>query len=436
MKLLKLTVGLGLSLIFVPALLLAGANLPVFDERLDAAASGIIESQSNWQSQDNAWRYLYGITAASDEPVLERAERVLNMMRDQANTKNYDATQLNALLDNSDADIEWLARYPALSCRIRDNRNCFAQLKSELANGELPERARTMLSRYEHLIDLSQFTEPDFMSFQSPLPRLNWAMDLSKLRMALASNEGEDAFVRALEQDFEFWRMALRESESLIGKMVANSVIHRNLLLLSGYLQSQGESLGSKQRERIAALIEPLSPDEVDISEAYRGELRGLASTQFFESWMGPSDIRELMASMAYQPNATVNDIYEYYIEPSMRLAKLNGSEFWQSLPINETAYPESRIFPPTIYNLSGKLMLSDSLQASADYIARMHNLQGMFRMLNIQLRAADDGIEELIESAQWSNPFTQEPFAFDSDKSELIFDCYKRNPDWCKITL
>lgn len=436
MKLLKLAGGLGLSLIFVPAILLAGANLPVFDEKLNAAASGILESTSDWQSANNAWRYLYGITANSNEPVLERADRVLTMMQEQVSNKDYDASALNALLDNSDADIEWLARYPSLSCRIRDDRRCFTQLKSELSAGELPDRAATMLARYEYLIELPQFAEPDFMNFQSPLPRLNWAMDLSKLRVAMASNKGEQAFLLTLEQDFKFWRMALRESESLIGKMVANAVIHRNLLLLSLHLQAHGQSLDNEQHERIAALIEPLSPDEVDISEAYRGELRGLASTQFFELWMGPSDMRELMASIAYQPNATVNDIYEYYIEPSMRLAKFDGPEFWQSLPINEAAYPESRIFPPTIYNLSGKLMLSDSLQASADYIGRMHNLQGMFRMLNVQLRANNGSLETLIESDQWSNPFTKEPFAFDSEKSELSFECYKRNAEWCKITI
>ena len=100
-------------------------------------------------------------------------------------------------------------------------------------------------------------------------------------------------------------------------------------------------------------------------------------------------------------------------------------------------------IWPGTLYNLGGKVFLSKVLGYPADYVARVHDLNGMISLVKLQLSLQAEeveNIEQVLSTLDSGNPQLSKELAgkalrFDPKEGWLQFDClYGRSI--CKIRL
>lgn len=440
MKIMKYTLIL-LSLILLPIALLAGVNLSVFDEVLDEPVVRALAVRREWILEDNGFAYLYGLPANSNAQAEQQASEVLGLMKQLSSLGRESklgkalGEKLSQLVTNNNAaDAEWFSEYDALDCGFRDDPACFSALVTQVSTvGSMPLRAKKMLGRYQKMLNMKVFIEPQFMDWNTSLPDFGLAMKLGLLNLATVYAKGEsEYFLAQLEKDMQYWRLVLAQSHTVLGKMVANAVLHRNLCFLSFYLAEQSPS--DVQKITIASFIKLLTVEELNISEAFLEELRiGHAIGMYVHN---PKAMTNLLQEIAYQPNATLNDYYQYLTAPAIKFSKLSGKSLLSSIVIEGDKYSGASIFPPSVFNLGGKLFLKNNLWSAVNYVARMHNLDGMYRLLNLQLIAESEAIETALMNEKWLNPFTEIAMDYDASKNRLWFECYKKSPTSCRVKL
>lgn len=436
MKLMKILI-VALIIVVSPAVLIAGSNLGVFDEALTPPVAKALATERPWHMNGNGFALLYGFAASRDETTDQRAQAVLELVEKHSKASSPGLnTQLQSLVAPHPEDIQWLGDYHTLDCQFREKPECFEQLIQQVSSSGNPSPRTTLtLNRYRELLASDYFLEPPFMVWDSPLPNFDLAMKAGFMTLSQAYIAGEDAFLDQLTQDMHFWRLVLDQSHSILGKMVANAVLHRDLAFLSHFLRTHTPS--PEQHAIIAKLLTPLSENERDISEAFYEELRVTASSgRFAFAYYSPSQLAATLHYFSYQPKATLNDYYQYFIEPSVKLAKAEGPQF-VALAGSAVPYPAPSVMPPSLFNLAGKLALKqEAIGAPADYIGRMHNLDGIYRLVHLQLLVKSDDLELVLREKSFANPFTLEAMDYDEDGQKLAFACFKKPKSYCSVHL
>ncbi|HEY7886046.1 MAG TPA: hypothetical protein VIC08_13970 [Cellvibrionaceae bacterium] len=418
--------------------MITGANLSVFDEALTPQILEAIETEREWYPESNGFVLLYGFSASQDETLDQRAQKVLKLAATQRKSPSPELSlQLQSLISLHPEDAHWLGDYSGLDCQFREKPECFEQLIQQVSSlGPLPPRTTLTLERYRELLTSDYFLEPPFMVWDSPLPNFDLVMKAGFLTLSQAYIADKDAFLDQLTQDMHFWRLALNQSQSILSKMVANAVLHRDLAFLSHFLRTHTPS--PEQHTAIAKLLTPLSESERDISESFYEELRVTANSgRAAFAYYSPSQLASALHYVSYQPKATLNDYYQYFIEPALNLAKAEGPQF-VALAESHAPYPHApSVMPPSLFNLAGKLSLKQqSAGAAADYIGRMHDLVGIYRLVHLQLLAKSDGLEQALREKNFANPFTLKAIDYDKTVQKLSFSCFKRPKPYCSIQL
>jgi len=256
---------------------------------------------------------------------------------------------------------------------------------------------------------------------------------MGKLSQANAyQTSGLNGLISNSQADMQFWRMALIDSQVLLGKMVTIAALRRNLSALS-YAISKETELSPTQAQSLQALLKPLTPEEVSIDKSLTGELRFSAENWKTAPKETPEGVSPIMW-LLYQPAATSNLTYRHTIKPTFAMSKMSAPEFYEraQTPIKPIEF--SRFNP---YNLGGKMDLSRNWQFSP-YIGRSHDLAGIYSLVALQLELKINPPQDVaaaIKSSPYKNPYTEKPFDYDPATKALSFQCFEVK-DVCKITL
>jgi len=268
-----LVVGIALGIMLIP-------NLSIFDEDLLPEIIEHLSKSVNPDIEGNAAYDLYGIEAATGKDPHIVGKAVVKTLQSK-HAKNEFAVlaeeeiiTLYGGLDNGDK--EWQATYPAAACNPRQNPGCFTELLAQIkAQPFAQPRLQTQLKRYNNIIKISHLIEQTrLMDYTSPVPHYSIIMQMGSLNQAnayLAS--GIEGLITSSQADMQFWRMALTDNQTLIGKMVTLATLRRSLIALS-YAIKKETNLTPIQVQNLQHLLKPLTSDEVNISEALTTELR------------------------------------------------------------------------------------------------------------------------------------------------------------------
>jgi hypothetical protein len=425
-------VSLGLGIVFIP-------NLSVFDEAQLPEITARLSKPVNPNMEGNAAYHLYGLAAASDKDPYTVGKAVVATLQSKhakgqmANLTEQETTELYG--GNGKWDEEWPALYPAADCKPREKPDCFAQLLAQVKAQPFSQpRLLVQLERYNKIIKLPHLIEEmRLMDFTSPFPNYYVAMQMGKLSQANAYHtSGLDGLISNSHADMQFWRMALTDSQTLLGKMLSLASLRRNLSALS-YAISKETELSPTQAQSLQTLLKPLTAEEVSIDRALTGELRFGA-----ENWKtAPNEIPEGTSRiiwLLYQPTATSNLTYRHTIKPTFALSKMSAPEFYERAQTPIKALEFSRFNP---YNLGGKMDLSRNWQL-ASYIGRGHDLAGLYSLVALQLELKTNPPQDLaaaIKASPYKNPYTEKQFDYDLATKALSFPCFDVK-DVCKITL
>jgi hypothetical protein len=243
-----------------------------------------------------------------------------------------------------------------------------------------------------------------------------------------------DGLISNSNADMKFWRMALTDSQTLIGRMVSLASLRRNLSALSFAIGKETQ-LSSEQVQSLKELLKPLTQQEISMENALTGELRFGA-----ENWKtAPNETPDgtwtsRFIRLLWQPKASCNLNYRHTLKPALELSKLSSPEFYERAQTPMKPLEFSRFNP---YNLGGKIDLSRNWQYTP-YVSRGHDLAGIYSLVALQLELKANQPQDItaaIEASSYKNPYTQKPFDYEPKNKTLSFQCFDMK-DVCSINI
>lgn len=288
--------------------------------------------------------------------------------------------------------------------------------------------------------------EPQYLNVLTPVlvaPTIRYFALTTAKRLQVTSwalqldSGGQDQVIGALAADLGFWRafVALR-NPPLIEKSIAASQVRADLYFMSELLRIRQLTPG--QYDALGASLHPSTVAERSVAGALDAELRWSAAILLRQSsengpryWFCSAFSAEhrflnALSCAGFLRNATINRMYRNYHE----LAQLSE----QSCEHFDSGYAMAREHlrrSPTdyLYNPTGTWEVSPGSASLDDYSAKFCNLEGMQRIVALQLairrnNLADAQIPAFLEraGADYADPFTGKPMQWDAQDRSLAF--------------
>jgi hypothetical protein len=448
-KILKGTKYLAILLVSFIALVLV-INLSIFDEELKPEVEAMFEKQQVTIEADNAYIAIWGITAANDKSFIDAG---IELMQRYTEITSVDAESVITDLDNQqilgerNLDSAWLDKYE--NCRSRTKDGCLKKVSDLIKINPITDpRLLLMLDRYSEMVKLKKYQHILEVSVASHIPSYSGIMRLSQIRTAnvFLKNNTMDT-LSVIEEELIFWRMMLSQSGDMLDKMIAVASLWRNFSSLSELIKS--EKISDLEMKKLQSMLINFSKEEHDMSAVFYSEIKmsllaliDMMSTE--TKTIGYiSGIRYKNLSSFWQKNATLNDAYVRNFVPLVCLSKLTAIDFYkfQEQNKNYCKFPKEESTKYTkfsLYNPVGKILVSIGLPAYPDYIARVHDLNGVISLvkLQIELKSIDvNTIEEAVDQSAIRNLYTNEAMDYDKENNVISFKCLDKSSS-CKISL
>jgi len=434
---------LGLLGIFVVIVLTM--NMSVFDEELNTEIVDIMQPRPMPAENENAYFAIWGLAASSDKEMISAGIELINryfMNRDKNGRDEIFPEDYDEVFGGQDFDKEWLDTYSR--CSSRTEYGCLLKMSAQLESTPITsERLEVMLSRYTQIVQMTKFQQINHTSIATPLPAYSAVLRLNQIKLAQLYNlELYELFIEQVEVDLEFWKMVLVQGNTLIDKMIAVASIWTDIQYLSEFIRTKSPSI--ELQEKVVQLLEPLTREELDISDAFITEATMMyryVSNITQEEMETVFGLKLLPINLLLQPNTTSNSHYENFLKPIVRLSKQSKSQFYQAIELDLIDLNKAfdvNFNLSNLYNLGGKLLLNFGIWSPTDYIARVHDLNAMTSLVRLQLQLKDvpeHSVESAINASTIKSPYTNKAMNFDKENNWLGFDCLGKSAH-CKIKL
>ena len=390
---------------------------------------------------DNAYFFLLGFTAPVDKNPIDRgkdlfAQRSAKHTAQESHSPN-DLRFSENVLSLCDKNI---AGHPinVAACIVQDR----PQIEKTL------ESNKALLDRYGRLLTFTKFTRP--VEVTAPMPSF---VDLQRAKFAwwakavlLIQDGRAGQGLEMLQQDTRFWRSLATQSDALLVRMIAISLLQRQYELFSQVI-NQFPTLVSQKKNELAQIARPLSSTELSFHNALIGELRLAADVLARFDQLATVQTNATAAQRTnwslehpfwrktplYRPNATFNlqagviDRWIMFSEQSAQKIVQQKDSFPQSLAqefgIGDTS---------TVYNLIGRQLVAAGFADLSPYFLKAHDLDGLARLINLQIEIAalklpDERVGPFVQTsdAAFANPYTGEPMLWDMKARTLSFKSY-----------
>ncbi len=419
----------------VGAFLMAFCALVLFINRHDVAPSHdalaltkLLQQRPAVLDRDNGFHYFLGLNSAVDVSPRDHGKAMMASPRTEAMSlgkplpgdDDFTARRSNAVI--------------ALREACRKLTECAAALADDpQGTAEWVSTERWLRLRYTTLIDHQQWRAPlASLSADSPLPRLTTAIDgqiLYFIDLRQRAQGGDAAGARALmAEDLRFWRNMLAESETLIIKMFAVTMVNRHFALGTMTLRALPSAM---QADVLPALWRaPLTEAERSMQLAYAGEVeftKSILRTQMEK----PDDTTGVdlawpSGKFLLHVQATSNDHASNLLALD-RVLNVDYPRLGHTIDKARALVPLSS-GGSMLYNPIGKLVVQmGSGDKWPNYTARVADLEGMRRMhvLAADLRSAGTAAGTMataLNRASTSNPYTGQPYTWSDTRRAVTF--------------
>ena len=434
----KLVAGLKWSLYLLVAVISGVLLINLFDQSLHPDIPAFADfSRETVPAEQNAYFALMGQGVASQsDPHLQGMELVNYVNRIMDKGKHHDVRAMeipDRLYGNGKiqlrGDINTLCERDAPRClpAYRQKARRIAQM---LRDNQVLITRTYRLYHYPHYRETIQETHV------APWPMYNaLGSDLILAKIGLQAMRGEQLqALEALEQEVRFWRMVLRESRMLLTKMVAVTRLKRGFRLASEIMAAYPPT--NAQAAVLMRILAPLGAGELDMARAFRSEFifeQGMVESISVAA-MADADtdtdkklMWTFMELFLFKRNATINLIYARNRDLAA-LGTLPADEFLNR--IQRQANAASRLSWPSwhfAYNPIGKILGEISIPDYIRYIGRIHNLDGLLRLVKLQLLMQQRGAgsmqdADFLVDPALINPYTRQPMGWDPTSRTLYF--------------
>ncbi|PHS18240.1 MAG: hypothetical protein COA86_08850 [Kangiella sp.] len=426
------------------------SNFSIFDESLDPEILEKFNLNVMPAEKENAYFAIWGLESAKGKNIIESGVAIESYYSSKLSngfSKNTSDSKYVKIMGGILLDTDWSEKIDY--CTSRKELKCTNKLSEQLINKPImTQRLKLMLSRYQELTNMSEFQSSNEKNMVSRLPPYGNLMKLRRINLAkIFQMEDADDFILALKKDMQFWRMLLEKGDSLIDKMIAIASLWGDIQALSSYI-SKHPDITDIELSKFLNLLTPLTPNQLDIGNSFLYEQSAFINTL---KTIDPESLEMAFGLNAkpmfflIQPNATINDYYQYFTKPVIELAKLSAPDFRNK--ISETVNGEkiccfkemdnlANPYISNFYNLGGKLLLSATYFQAHGYISRVHDLNGMFSLARLKLElVSSENLKNIIENSKEKQPYNLQPMDYDSNKNTISFECLNKGA-LCKIAL
>jgi hypothetical protein len=331
-----------------------------------------------------------------------------------------------------------------LSCAIDGGMPCFDALTGAR---DMIERVTAdqswLLDRYRTLLSYTEWadvTSQDLRALVPDFPSILQGRRLYYLHAWMLAIAGDAEGVRtALDADLELWRLSLRDTSTVLSKMIAEGFVREHfawgtLILRRLPPQARAAAIPASWRR-------PLSDEERSMDRAFRGEWKFAQNTMRAMTAAGARPqptgagslsvlaqrIDDALAKPFFKVQATLND----HAAALLRAESLVDVPY-AGLPtalvrahdvVNES--PKGVI--EKTYNVIGRSMISLGREELPKYGLRVADLEGERRaaLLVAELRSRDvplDAVPAALELDPARDPYTGEPFLWIPERSAIAF--------------
>ncbi|MDQ2640375.1 MAG: hypothetical protein M3Y79_07335 [Pseudomonadota bacterium] len=414
-------------------------NLPWFDEELHEDLVPLT-SPRDVPLEGNAYPLVVGFLAAADQDPREAGLRIIEAQREHFRTSGHTGRPPNAdraLLPGALPAPSWRQFIGGDTCDPRTELDCADRAIAALAAKPVDDPAvQLLMARYQRILEESRFEETQEFGAAN-LPDYGALLTIARLRLAQSAREADFSRVLAIVgEDMRFWKRVLEGDGTLMAKMLALAGIRSGAIYLSALMRLR--TPGENELRQMPLVISRFAEGERDIGETFMAETRfGLLG----DPKLGGTASTPL-GGLLGQENATLNDYYTSIVLPLRLLASLDASEFHRQ-KLDTPKHYRMQLMPPPLYNLAGKqfvkIRMSIGMSAYQDYIARVHDVDGLIALVLLQAEIAlnkEKPVEEVVAESQHRNPYTRAAMDYDAAAGTISFSCLARSKEFCVLRI
>jgi len=402
------------------------------------------------EDENNAYVFLLGFSAPRDgDPKAAGAARAAWLRKLRADPS------LGVDGDPGPKDLPEIAQLyePVrdLSCAIDGGTTCFDALSGAR---DTIERVTTeqawLIDRYRLLLSYAEWADITSGDFRAAYPEITTILQGRRLyylhAWLLAANGDADGVRRTLDADLELWRLSLRDSSTVLSKMIAEGRFREHLAW--GTLILRRLPPEARAAAIPASWRRPLSEEERSMDRAFRGEwrfarttMRAMTSGAMTIDGTRPSQpgsgsaslstlterIDSALAKPFFKVQATLND----HAAALLRVESLLDVPYTE-LPsalarAHEVVNEKPSGVIDTTYNAIGRYLISAGREYMAGYGVRVADLEGQRRaaLLTAELRARDvplDAVPAALELDPARDPYTGQAFLWLPARTAIAF--------------
>jgi hypothetical protein len=416
-------------------------NLSWFDEALRPELASLRRPQPV-SMEDNSYALVFGFLAADERDPRIAGYEIVDALREryeQGQRIALSSDEMGVILGGSNLDA-WEAEFESFDCSTRVYMDCAERLIAEVAQTDSRHpRLSVLFARYDTIVRQARYKENQERDVYTPPPPYQQLARVGRLRLALSyRDDSTREFLEKAAADFEWWVMILRDSETLVTKMVSLAGIQNNLDFLSTLMRNR--TLSEDDIQVINSFLRPFTSDETDIGEAFISEARVAVLSEPHPMISESSWISRLML----QENATLNEEFVTVFAPVRLRASLTAQEYYRQEAYKPLPY-DFRLFPPPLYNLGGKLARRSAWGDAQIFLARVHDQNGRIALVLLQAEIEQDpstAVEDVIRMSDHRNPYTNDPMEYDAQAQTIGFKCLHTvfhppaRPDTCSFRI
>lgn len=406
----------GISLLFFCAVLLLQ-----FDDDIRPEAQAMYDKATQ-HHKSNAYVYFWGIQAALDEDPQQAGQKVFDSIKQaEVSVKESSIDDVLTFSDYpNEKRIQIHSYYKKLINEDSTSKVERLFLVKDFKAESLNEEELELLQRYKKFMRMNDFHTLSKPGITEPLPLYNVISKVNDLIMLTAINSAENKAINIIIDNISDLRHHLKQTDTLIGKLVLAFNISNNLDVLSVLINKYNYQLD----QPIASLsIEERSLEKAFIREFAMGYslFKSLdKSAKFLKVQVELLDVKTVMPSwyirIIYKPNMTINASYPFF-KQTVSNSKLSLKAFAKKMLTPQKITVETS----RVRNMTGKILLDVNSPDYNQYIGRIFSLDAKITLFNkVVIKAnGSTSIGEIY------NPFYQEEKKtyLLNDKKKICFE-------------
>ncbi|MDR7091397.1 hypothetical protein [Cellvibrio fibrivorans] len=389
----------------------------------------VIEFQQSWDnrkpvdSADNGYLYFLGFDVAKDaDPKFVGEERV--------------QWTKEAILPATEESIRFPQAYndfqKQLPKEIVQLMDLCSQITATCINNIEKQRYSIIqwskndtwiLDRYRQLIAHKAWLELMKTDIRLPLPSYGEVMKVQRLAfisaLAIMHPDESKNIAGLLDDDLRFWRSVLKNTDTLIGKMIAVAAIKNNFLWTNFFLLKLDNSI--RPAAIPAALIIPFTDEELSMRRCLIGEWFLSESLVYPLDGSGIDNFTgRLLLAFAYQKQDTLNKRAESLNSIVLEL-DVPLTNFEATLELyKQKAYPEKTAthYFRHPYNVVGQILSEVAPPTMyTEYVVRTKDLEAFRRGLLLIIEQMKPTSPEAVRHV---SPYKTKPFALNQEQQSV----------------